>query len=84
MIGLALMRALACARKGMAEGRAALALVRKVWRDKSACHEHRKPLARLGFSCAGRSVACIGHGFDEVFQGSGVADAPLRIGDAVR
>lgn len=80
----ALMRALACPRKGMAEGRPALALVRKVWRDKSACHERRKPLTRLGFSCACRSVACIGHGFGEEFQGSGVAEVPSSIGGAVQ
>ena len=84
MIRFALMRALACPRKRMAEGRPALALVRKVWRDKSACHELRKPLMRLGFSCACRSVACIGHGFGEGFQESGVAEAPSSIGGAVQ
>ena len=75
---------LAKGRDEKAAGRAAADLKRKVGRDKSACHERRKPLTRLGFSRAWRSVACIAHGFCEGFQGSGVADAPSTIGGAVR
>ncbi len=66
-------RSVAGFRQGRTEGRAALVIGRTVGQVKSACHERRKPLARLGFSVAGGSVACKVHEFDQGIQGAGVA-----------
>lgn len=38
------------------------------WRDKSPCPKRCKPLTRLAFSCAWRSVAGMKPGFFERFQ----------------
>lgn len=77
-------RSLAYRREGMAEGRAAGGRTTDPGQDKSACHERRKPLTRLGFSCAGWSVACMKHGFCEQFQWSGVPHAVPGIGSTAR
>lgn len=71
-------RSIAGCRKGWAARRAALEIVRTVGQVKSACHERRKPLTRLGFSVAGGSVACKRHGFWQGFQRVCVAGSGLH------
>lgn len=75
---------LAYRREGMAEGRAAGGRPTDLGPDKSAYHERRKPLARLGFSCAGWSVACRKHGFQMRFQWSGMPHAATDAGGIAR
>ena len=80
MTRFAASRTLAYRRKGRAQGWTAAGSPAELGRDKSACHKRRKPLTRLGFSCAGRSVACKMHGFDEQFQWSGMPRAIPGVG----
>lgn len=63
-----------------AQGQAAEGRPTTLGRDKSACHERRKPLTRLDFSCAGWSVACRKHGFGEQFQWPGMPNACFGLG----
>lgn len=51
-----------------AEGRARTTGGKRKGRDKSACHECRKSLTGLAFSCAWRSVVRRFRGFSQRFQ----------------
>lgn len=74
----------ALSRKGRREGRVAALLATEGWRDKSACHERRKPLTRLGFSCAGGSVVRKMRSFPQVFQWPRVGKALSGLAGALR
>lgn len=67
-----------------AKGRTAGGATTDLGQDKTACHERPKPLARLGFSCAGRSVACRKHGFHQRFQCADLPRGVSIIGGSVR
>lgn len=55
-----------------AEGRARTTGGKEKGRDKSACHECRKSLTGLAFSCAWLSVVCRSRDFYLRFQYSGM------------
>lgn len=57
MSAIAAWRGLVHVRIVLKEGRAGKESGKEAWQDKSACHECRKPLTRLAFSCACGSVA---------------------------
>jgi hypothetical protein len=65
---IAVLRALAGRVAKTAEGRAQTTGGKEKGRDKSACHECRKSLAGLAFSCAWRSVVRRFRGFSLRFQ----------------
>lgn len=64
----AVLRALAGRVVEAAEGRALITGGKGKGRDKSACHECRKSLTGMAFSCAWLSVVCRFRGFSQRFQ----------------
>lgn len=62
------------------EGRARKTGGKEKGRDKSACHECRKSLTGLTFSCAWRSVVCRFRGFSLRFQCFGMRMSVLGLG----
>lgn len=69
---IAVFRALAGRGVEAAEGSALITGGKGDGQDKRACHEYRKSLTGLAFSCAWRSVVCRFPGFFLRFQCSGM------------